>query len=117
MPYNHTLADRMRPILLTRPGIIEKDMFGGIAFLMNGNMCCGIWKDLLVIRLAKDEGMQALNEPHVRPMDITGKPMKGWLFIELEGYKKDADLLKWVERAFTYASSLPPKRKTKKPAA
>lgn len=111
MAYDSALAERMRPVLLTRPDVREKSMFGGIAFLVNGNMCCGIWKDLLVIRLGKEEGTAALDEPHVRVMDITGKPMKGWLFVELKGYATDKDLFGWIERAYAFASSLPPKAK------
>lgn len=109
MPYDKTLAERMRPMLLPRAGISEKNMFGGIAFLVYGNMCCGIWKDLLVIRLSVDEATIELKKPHVRVMDITGKPMKGWLLIEPRGYKKGADLFSWIEKAFSFASSLPAK--------
>ena len=109
MSYNAALADRMRSLLLPRPGVIEKNMFGGIGFLLNGNMCCGIWKDLLVIRLDKDDAGKALQQKHVRPMDITGKPMRGWLFVEVMGYKNDEDLVKWVERAVGFASGLPRK--------
>lgn len=100
----------MRPMLLPRAGISEKNMFGGIAFLVHGNMCCGIWKDLLVIRLSVEAATVELKKPHVRVMDITGRPMKGWLFVEPAGFKKDADLFLWVEKAFSFASSLPPKR-------
>lgn len=110
MPYDKVLAERMRPMLLPRAGISEKNMFGGIAFLIHGNMCCGIWKNLLVIRLSVDEAAIELKKSHVRIMDITGKPMKGWLFVEPGGYKKGADLLSWVEKAFSFASSLPAKQ-------
>ena len=109
MPYDSVLAERMRPYLLPRAGVSEKAMFGGIAFLVHGNTCCGIWKNLLVIRLSVDDGTKALKKPHVRVMDITGKPMKGWLFVELMGYKKDSDLYIWIEKALEFASSLPKK--------
>lgn len=109
MPYSDVLAERMRPVLLTRPGVAEKSMFGGIAFLVHGNMCCGIWNDLLVVRLGKEEGLEALQQPHVRVMDITGKPMRGWLFVEPAGYKADKDLFTWIERAYIFATSLPKK--------
>ena len=99
----------MRPILLPRAGVSEKNMFGGIAYLVHGNMCCGIWKNLLVVRLSVNEAMTELKKPHVRVMDITGKPMKGWLFVEPEGYKENADLFSWVGKAFSFASSLPAK--------
>ena len=106
MPYDHTLAGRMRPMLLPRAGISEKNMFGGIAFLVYGNMCCGIRKELLVIRLSVDEAMNERKKPHVRVMDITGRPMKGWLFVEPAACKEDDDLFSWVTKAFSFASSL-----------
>ena len=109
MPYDSVLAERMRPYLLPRAGVSEKAMFGGIAFLVYGNMCCGIWKNLLVIRLSVDDGTKALKKPHVRPMDITGRPMKGWMFVESMGYKKDSDLYAWIDKALEFASSLPKK--------
>ena len=111
MAYNQQLASRMRSILLTRPGIIEKNMFGGIGFLLRGNMCCGIWKDLLVVRLSPEESAKALKQKHVRPMDITGRPMKGWLFVEPEGYEDDCALLGWVERSVEHAGTMPAKKK------
>ena len=110
MPYNQSLAERMRPYLLPRAGMSEKAMFGGVAFLLYGNMCCGIWKNLLVIRLSKEEGEKALKKPHTRVMDITGRPMRGWLFVEPSGYKNDKDLFAWIDMAFAFASSLPRKQ-------
>lgn len=109
MPYSEALAERMRPFVLPRPGVQERSMFGGIAFLVHGNMCCGIWKDYLIIRLSKEEGAAALDEPHVKIMDLTGKPMRGWLMINEKGYTEDADLIGWIERAYAFASSLPKK--------
>lgn len=109
MPYNEALAERIRPVLLTRPAVTEKGMFGGIAFFVHGNMCCGIWKNLLVVRLAKDEAAEYVTQPHIREMDITGKPMKGWIFVEPTGCQADEDLFTWIERAFAFASHLPPK--------
>lgn len=111
MAYDTVLAERIRPFLLPRTGVIEKSMFGGIGFLINGNMCCGIWHDMLVIRLSPEEAVKALKKPHVRVMDITGKPMKGWLLVEPKGLAEDADLYGWMERAFSFASALPKKAK------
>ena len=111
MSYDTVLAERMRPYLLPRAGVSERAMFGGIAFLVYGNMCCGIWKNLLVIRLSVEDGAKALTKPHVRVMDITGRPMKGWLFVEPMGCKKDADLYAWIDKAFAFASSLPSKKR------
>ena len=109
MPYDRVLADRMRPYLLPRAGVSEKAMFGGIAFLVYGNMCCGIWKELLVIRLSAEDGTRLLQKPHVRVMDITGRPMRGWLFVEPKGSKKDTDLYGWIDKALAFACSLPKK--------
>ena len=111
MPYDTDLAERMRPYLLPRAGVSEKAMFGGIAFLVHGNMCCGIWKDLLVIHLSVEDGAKALKKPHVRVMDITGRPMKGWLFVEPAGYERDKDLYSWIDKALQFASSLPSKKR------
>ncbi len=110
MAYDTVLAERMRPVLLSRPGVSEKSMFGGIAFLVYGNMCCGIWKDSLIVRMSPEESTKALSEPHVRVMDITGRPMKGWLLIESKVCANNADLLRWIERAFAFASALPKKK-------
>jgi TfoX/Sxy family transcriptional regulator of competence genes len=109
MAYDETLGDRMRPMLLPRAGVSEKAMFGGIGFLLYGNMCCGIWKDLLVVRLSPEEAARALKKPHVRVMDITGKPMKGWIFVEPKGLSKNKELLAWIESAVAFASTLPKK--------
>ena len=106
MAYDRVLAERMRPYLLPRAGVIEKNMFGGIGFMIHGNMCTGIWKDLLVIRLSPEEADKALKKPHVRVMDLTGKPMKGWLFVEPAGMKKDSDLYGWIDKAVAFALSL-----------
>ena len=110
MPYNEALAERIRAAFLPRPGANEKSMFGGIGFLVNGNMCCGVWKDLMVIRLSKEAGADALKEPHIREMDITGKPMRGWIFVEPEAYKSNEDLLRWINAAYEFADGLPNKR-------
>ena len=109
MAYSHTLAELMRPLILPRPGTIEKNMFGGIAFFVNGNICCGIYKDQLILRVGPDAMDKALRHKHVRPMDITGRPMKGWVMVEPEGYEDPAELLRWIERAFDFASLLQPK--------
>ena len=109
MPFDPILAERMRQGFLGRSGASERKMFGGVGFFVFGNMCCGVWKDLLVVRLSAEEGSEALNEPHTRPMDITGKPMKGWIFVEPEGHKDDSDLMQWIDRAYAFAALLPKK--------
>jgi TfoX N-terminal domain len=103
------LLERIRPIMKGRKGASEKQMFGGICFMINGNMCVGTWKECPVGRCDRDQHEATQAEPHVKPMDITGKVMKGWALIEPAGIASDADLKTWVARAVTYARSLPEK--------
>jgi hypothetical protein len=84
-------------------------MFGGVGFLLHGNMLVGIWKTSLIVRLAKDEAESALQKLHVVPFDITGRPMKGWVMVEPEGIDEDGQLKAWIERAEEYVSTLPAK--------
>jgi hypothetical protein len=84
-------------------------MFGGVAFMINGNMCEGPWKGSLVVRLDKANHEVTQSEPHVKPMDITGKVMKGWALIEPAGIESDEELKAWVERGVAFARSLPAK--------
>ena len=81
-------------------------MFGGVGFLLNGNMLVGVWKDSLIVRLGPDEGEAALLEPHVREFDITGRPMKGWMLVEPEGVGDDDQLKGWIEHAMRFVGTL-----------
>src|SRR5690349_14731029 len=81
MAFSESLAGRVRDALARTKGIEEKRMFGGVGFLLRGNMLVGVWKDSLIVRLGPDDGETALTEPHVKPFDITGKPMKGWVLV------------------------------------
>ena len=85
MAYSESLADRIRQTFARRRGIIEKKMFGGVGFLLHGNMCVGVWKTSLIARLGLDQAESALNEPYVEEFDITGRPMKGWVMVEADG--------------------------------
>ena len=109
MAYSKSLAERMRGIVSRRRGISEKKMFGGICFLLNGNMCVGVWKNSLIARLGQEQGDEALLEPHVKKMDITGKPMKGWVIVEPDGIEDDKQLSHWIELAITFVRTLPTK--------
>ena len=109
MAFDPALAERIRKWLGKRAGLTEKKMFGGIAFLMRGNMCCGVHGSEMIVRLDPAETDRALKEPHTRVFDVTGRPMKGWLLVGPRGLAADADLGRWVEVAATYAGSLPPK--------
>lgn len=109
MVYDERLADRIRKMLARQKGLTEKKMFGGIAFMLNGNMCCGVVKNNLVLRIGPKNYEKALAEPHMRPMDFTGRPLRGFVFVDPSGYQTDEDLAKWVKRAVDFVSSLPAK--------
>ena len=111
MAFDEALAGRIRDALARKKGIEEKKMFGGVGFLLNGNMLVGVWKDSLIVRLGPDEGEEALLEPHVREFDITGRPMKGWVLVEPEGVEDDEQLTDWIERAMKFVRTLPAKEK------
>ena len=111
MAYDEKLADRIRNILGRHKGITEKKMFGGLSFLLNGKMCCGVLKDMLVVRVNSKESDLLLKKPHVRPMDFTGRPMKGFLYVSMDGYKTEKQLSVWVERSVDFVSSNLPLRK------
>lgn len=101
--------DRVRKLLSRRKGFEEKRMFGGLGFLLNGNMCCGIHKGRLIFRLGIDVSEAALNEKHVKPFDITGKPMRGWVMIDCRLIADEDELKNWVSLAASFASKLPAK--------
>ena len=109
MAYDETLADRVRDIPEGDPGVSERKMFGGLAFMVDGHMACGIAGDDLMLRLGAEGAESALREPHVRPMDFTGRPMTGMVFVEKAGLN-GASLRRWVKAATTFARTLPPKR-------
>lgn len=109
MAFDSILADRIRRQLGQRPGLIEKKMFGGLAFLLNGNMCCGVHGTAMIVRFDPQQSEMALREPFTRPFDLTGKPMKGWLLVEAQGLTDEATLAEWVKTGVDYAAALPPK--------
>jgi TfoX/Sxy family transcriptional regulator of competence genes len=109
MAFDESLAARIRGALAGKKGIDEKKMFGGIGFLLSGNMLVGVWKKSLIVRLGSEDGVDALQEPHVKAFDITGKPMKGWILVEPDGIKKDDQLKGWIERAMKFVRTLPGK--------
>ena len=108
MAFDESLADRVREILAARSELSERRMFGGIAFMLDGNMCCGVIGEDLMVRIG-DDGEAALAEPHTRPMDFTGKPMKTTIYVDHEGTASDENLARWIEAGADYAASLPPK--------
>jgi len=109
MPYNDELATRVRAALGPLPGVTEKKMFGGLAFMLNGNMCVGVTSDDLMVRVGPEEHGNLLALPHARPMDFTGRPMKGFVFVGLQGTQEEESLKEWVGRGVGFAQTLPKK--------
>jgi len=109
MPYNRDIADRVRAALKRVRGVSEQKMFGGIAFMIDGHMCCGVLNDDLVLRLGNDAVLTALDQDHTRPMDFTGKVLKSMIYIEPPGFADDAALKMWLDKARRFARSLPAK--------
>ena len=110
MSYDEGLAGRLRGALQSQRGISEKKMFGGLAFMSRGYMFVGITGDILMARVGPEYYQQALSRPHVRVMDFTGKPMKGYVFVDPPGFESDSDLSDWVQRCHRFVQSLPPKK-------
>jgi TfoX/Sxy family transcriptional regulator of competence genes len=109
MPFDESLASRIRDALARKKNIDEKKMFGCVCFLLNGNALVGVWKDRLIARLGPDEGEAAMLESHVRAFDITGKAMRKWVAVEPEGVEDDEQLKDWIERAIKFVRTLPRK--------
>jgi TfoX/Sxy family transcriptional regulator of competence genes len=110
MAFDEKLAERVRRQVGKRDGLSEKKMFGGLAFLLHGNMSCGIHGDQLIVRIDLETTESALAEPGTRIFDITGRPMKGWLLVGAAGLEDETALAKWVSRGLDYAASLPKKQ-------
>lgn len=109
MAYDEELVARVREVLEEHGVPTERKMFGGVAFMVNGHMCCGVIKDDLVLRLGPDAPAKALDDPDVRPMDFTGRPMKGFVFVSSQGINSEARLRRRVRSALDFVKSLPPK--------
>jgi TfoX/Sxy family transcriptional regulator of competence genes len=109
MAYDEALAERIRDLLAVNPDVTERKMFGGIGFMVAGNMCCGVLGDELVVRVGPEAGERALREPGVRAFDFTGRPAKGMLYVAPEVTGSEEGLAAWVEQALAHAMSLPPK--------
>lgn len=112
MTYSQQLLERIRGLLRNRSDVVEKKMFGGVAFMVRGNMACGLLGNSLIVRIGRDAARAAMSKPHVRPMDFTGKVLSTFATIEAEGIETDAQLRRWVDMAVAYAESQPPKRRS-----
>lgn len=111
MAYDERLAERIRDYFKRRKGVEEKRMFGGLCFMLNGRMCCGIEKDRLMVRVLPERYDALLKKPHAHKMDFTGKSLKGFLFISEAGYRTASGLASWLDQAIECAKSKPPKKK------
>ncbi|MDA0366466.1 MAG: TfoX/Sxy family protein [Chloroflexi bacterium] len=106
MAYDEALAARVRALIGPRDDIGERKMFGGLSFMLGGNMCCGVLGDELMVRVQPTETETLLGEPHARRFDMTGRPMKGWLVVAGAGVEDDAALARWVARGVAFAATL-----------
>ena len=110
MAYDEQLADRIRAAPVGSEDVTERKMFGGLAFLIGGHMTCGVVGGDLMLRLGEEGADAALDEPHTRPMDFTGKPMRSMVYVEPAGIGTDVALRDWITRATAHTRTLPPKR-------
>jgi len=109
MAFDEAVAGRIREALAGAPDIVEKRMFGGIAFMVRGNMCCGVIGDRLMVRVGPDGYEEALSRPHAKPMDFTGRPMEDMVYVEPAGFASAGGLKGWIARVMPFALSLPAK--------
>ena len=109
MAYNESLAQRMRAHLADQSELYERKMFGGLVFMVRGNMCCGIMGDDLMVRVGPAQYAAALAQPHARAMDFTGRPMTGMVRVAADGVASDELLEQWIQRGIAFVSSLPSK--------
>ena len=103
------LVARLERLLAGRPGVSAREMFGGVCFVLNGNICLGVYKDNLIVRVGQERAHGLLSRAHVRPMDITGKPMKGWLMVAPAGVADKRHLARYVDAALAFVAELPAK--------
>ena len=109
MSFDELLTARIRACLGHQPGLVEKKMFGGVGFILNGNMTCGVIKDDLIVRVGAEQYEAALGHPHSRPFDMTGHPMTGWVLVEPAGCASEEELAAWLEQGLAFARTLLPK--------
>ena len=114
MAYDEELAERVRGILAETPNVREQRMFGGLSFLVDDHMCCGLHGEDLVVRVGPDAYEEALHRPHARKMDFTHRPLRGFVYVAPMGWETDEGLREWVGRGLAYVKTLPPKKKRRK---
>ena len=108
MSYDERLAERIRTCLAGRADVVEKKMFGGLCFMVGGAMCCGLTRTDFMVRVGPDQYDDALAQPHARPMDFTGRPLRGMVYVSSEGIRTEAALAGWVGRGLEFLSSAAP---------
>ena len=109
MPYDELLARRVKPLVARQVGFEEKKMFGGIGYLLHGNMCCGVWREFFIARVGLERYEEALAAAHTKVFDITGRVMRGWVMVEPDGLIEPAELKHWVDLSIEFAETLPRK--------
>ncbi len=109
MAFNFEVAGKIRTELQGIAGLSERKMFGGIAFMIDGNLACGVQGESLIVRVGPERHSEALAQPHARPFDFSGRPMSGWVYVDPDGYASAQDFKKWIQWGVEYASSLPRK--------
>ena len=109
MAHDEVLASRVRALLSEQESVVEKKMFGGTAFMVQGNMACGVHKEYLIVRVGPERYTETIAHPHTRPFDMTGKPMKGWVMVTPEGCAAQESLAEWVLQGMEFAMCLPAK--------
>src|SRR6187455_880205 len=109
MAYSQALAERVRQALQIHRGVTEKKLFGGVGFMLTGNLVVCVWQQSLIVRLGAENAVSALKQDYVREFDVTGRPMKGWVMVEPDGLENDRQVATWIDRAMAYVETLPAK--------
>jgi TfoX/Sxy family transcriptional regulator of competence genes len=109
MAYDEGVAQRIREALRDHPEVVERKMFGGLVFMVYGNMCCGALGEMLMVRVGPEQYKKALDQPHARKMDFTGKPLTGFVYVVPEGFDTDQAMAQWVRMSLDFVTALPPK--------
>jgi TfoX/Sxy family transcriptional regulator of competence genes len=117
MSYDENLAARIRDVLADRTDVVEKKMFGGLCFMVNGSMCCGLTKTDFMVRVGPEQYDAALARPHARPMDFTGRPLAGMVYVAPDGLRTRATLVRWIERGLVFVTSAPARKNAKRPTS
>ena len=110
MTFSERTVSQIRRVMQNTPGLTERTLYSGTAFMLQGNMCCGIIEDNLVVRVGPDTYDAALREPHTRPMDFTGRALPGFVYVERAGFANASSLREWIDRGMRFVHTLPPKR-------